>query len=102
MAEKTDEVLDGAYKYRLSKGGASSDKYGLCEVCGGYVSDVYLQTESRWYAFEHHDVKHSGFTQTGCKSLFGHSQCLISKRRFPCLLQVAEKNASSPMAGFRP
>lgn len=62
------------YKYKLSRMGASSDKYGPCEVCDKHVSDVFHQTESRY-------TDRGRWTFSGCHNLFGHEECLISKRR---------------------
>ena len=62
------------YRYKTSQMHASSEKYGLCEVCGKSVTDVYYQSEARQMA--------SGrLTHLGCKALFGHSTCLESVRR---------------------
>lgn len=86
---KSGEVKDGAYKYRIFRCCASSDKYGPCEVCGEFVSDVHHQTESRSYEFKLGRKIHSGFTTHECKNLFGHRECVESKRRTPCLQTVA-------------
>jgi len=62
------------YRYKTSQMHASSDKYGMCEVCGMSVTDVYYQSEARQMA--------SGrWTHLGCKALFGHSTCLEGARR---------------------
>ena len=52
----------------------SSIKYGPCEVCGNFVSDMFYQSESR-------NTDHGISTFAGCHSLFGHEDCLVSKRR---------------------
>lgn len=67
------------YRYKLSNWNASSQKYGMCEVCGEYVSEVYYQLEDRKY-FDDVEQKHD-YTQYKCKSLVGHKDCLVSQRR---------------------
>ena len=62
------------YHYKLSRMDGSSIKYGPCEVCGNFVSDIFYQSESR-------TTDHGISTFAGCYSLFGHEGCLISKRR---------------------
>lgn len=69
------------HRYRITRLGDSSAKYGLCEVCGGDVSDVFLQVEERHYEFTSKNQTHSGWTQHECHSYFGHEHCLINKRR---------------------
>jgi len=61
------------YKYKLISQKESSAKYGLCEVCGKFVSEVFHQIESRKYE--------DGYTYAGCKDYFGHKECLESKQR---------------------
>ena len=62
------------YRYKISQMHASSDKYGMCEVCGKSVTDVYYQSEARQMAG-------GRWTHLGCKALFGHSKCLEGARR---------------------
>lgn len=69
----------GDYRYRVSSTGASSLKYGNCQVCAGHASEVFMQTEERAYRIEH--LNRSGWTQSGCHVLFGHLDCLRSRRR---------------------
>ena len=66
------------YQYSIKNTGASSNKYGNCEVCGKHADTVYLQTEKRAYA---HPDGSTRFTAHMCHDLFGHEQCLISKRK---------------------
>ena len=88
------------YRYRIQSTGASSHKYGPCEVCGKHVSEVFSQIEQRWYGTQGdpatdnevmldllddpgmyiwgHEV---GWTEHGCHSLFGHEACLLKARR---------------------
>lgn len=67
------------YRYKLNNMNESSQKYGVCEVCGKHVSEVYHQIEERKY-FDNIDQEYS-YTQYKCKNLFGHKDCLISQRR---------------------
>jgi hypothetical protein len=69
------------YKYTLSSTGESSKKYGKCEVCGEHVSEVFLQSETKHYKFEHDGQIYEGWTHNKCNSYFGHKECLLSKRR---------------------
>ncbi len=62
------------YRYRLVNQNDSSAKYGACEVCRQYASEVFHQIEQRRY-------KPGQWTQEGCKSYFGHRECLESKKR---------------------
>ena len=66
------------YRYRLSSTGYSSKRYGNCEVCGKYVSEVFYQAEER--AFTRPDGT-QGWTQQKCVSKFGHKECLLKLRR---------------------
>lgn len=68
----------GQFRYRIKSLGASSAKFGPCEVCAKHVADVLLQTEGTCY------LEDDGTLQTtyyGCRDLFGHEACLRSARR---------------------
>lgn len=85
------------HRYKMTSTGASSAKYGLCEVCHQSVSLVFHQIEERSYTIpadklptfeeavgDHEFVlqgKFSGWTTQGCHNLFGHAECLISRRK---------------------
>lgn len=77
---KPDEACDvGDFVYTLVRTGASSDKYGSCEICGEFAADVYLQRrEARIDLNPIHGRK--GRTYRGCSTLFGHKECLLRKR----------------------
>ncbi|MDY4127609.1 hypothetical protein [Peptostreptococcus porci] len=62
-----------SYRYILKSTNESSKKYGVCEVCGKHVSEVYHQIEERKYT--------GGWTQHNCKNLFGHEECLKNIRK---------------------
>lgn len=62
------------YSYKLSRMDGSSIKYGPCEVCGNFVSDIFYQSESR-------ETKFGVHTYADCHSLFGHEDCLKDIRR---------------------
>ena len=65
------------YRYRLTLTGASSQKYGPCEVCGGHASEVFHQVEERRCVYwAPNGVLHQGWTRQGCKDVFGHRECL--------------------------
>jgi len=70
---KREVTEQGDYKYVLCHSGGSSAKFGPCEVCGKYVSDVFHQLEERKYK--------GGYTKDGCVSPFGHEACLRKQRR---------------------
>ena len=59
------------YKYTLINEHASSDKYGNCEICGGYVDNIYHQSEFRKCEF--------GYFLNN--ELFGHKDCLIKNQK---------------------
>lgn len=66
---KTEET----YRYKISKTEGGSNRYGVCEVCGGHCDTTYYQIEEKKY--QH------GWTQHECNSLFGHKGCLIKNRK---------------------
>ena len=70
--------LPGHCKYRLVSTGDNSAKYGLCEVCHQHASEVFMQTESRWF-----DGPHGyGWTYHRCRvTTFGHETCLEQLQR---------------------
>jgi hypothetical protein len=68
------------YRYKLSSSEESSNKYGACEVCGKYCTEVFYQSEERHYEFDHEGKHYEGWTQHGCHALFGHKSCLESKQ----------------------
>lgn len=39
----------GVFRYRIKSTGASSHKYGNCEICGQHASEVFSQVEERLY-----------------------------------------------------
>lgn len=65
------------YRYKLTNTQESSKKYGMCEVCGKHVSEVYHQVEEKQYNI---DGK-IGWTQHKCSNLFGHKECLKKLRK---------------------
>jgi hypothetical protein len=76
----TQPAVDGSeYTYRLSDTRYSSERYGVCEVCGEHASDVWYQVEGRLF----HSRKHGGvqITHHECRNAFGHKTCLESIRR---------------------
>jgi len=62
------------YLYRLINTGMSSRRYGRCEVCEEYVSDVHIQTELVQVV-----DRDQTFWSQG-KSIFGHEDCLVGAR----------------------
>ncbi len=64
----------GKYQYTLKSTGANSQKYGACEICGKYCSDVFMISESREYI--NPITGQVSFTHNGCRCLFGHEDCL--------------------------
>lgn len=76
------------YRYRGYHAG-SSRQYGNCEICGQPGSEIYHQVEERLYdnSFapespqDPEAPKGYGWTQHKCHSIFGHLDCLKSKRR---------------------
>lgn len=72
------------YRYQIRSTGHSSSRYGNCEVCSQYCSDVFIQIEEQQYT-PTEDEKHLGkeviWTHYGCQTIFGHEDCLKSKQR---------------------
>lgn len=64
------------YRYRISRTGGNSDKYGNCEICKQYCSDVYLQTREKKYEAPNEDD-----SWIICGDAFGHEECLRGIRR---------------------
>ena len=61
------------YRYRLIPQHASSDKYGKCDICRKFVSDVYHQIEEKNYNV-------TEWTHAGCFDYFGHKECLETRQ----------------------
>lgn len=74
-------ITETGYKYRLTSTEHSSEKYGKCECCKKHTSEVFLQTESKYFKHEHNGETFEGWTEHQCKSYFGHKECLAAKRR---------------------
>lgn len=70
------------YRYNLLSTNESSQKYGNCEVCGKHATEVFLQSEERYYTIERDgNIIYKGWTQNKCKNLIGHKECLLNKQR---------------------
>lgn len=67
-------MIKEIYRYRLSRLHATLDKYGVCEICGKFVADVFHQTEAR-------RTSQGTWTHSGCHNIFGHYNCLMDARR---------------------
>ena len=63
------------FKYKLTQQHASSDRYGNCEICEKFVSDVYIQTKEQLCSVHGKEF----WAMAG--SAFGHKECLIRIRR---------------------
>lgn len=74
----TDQQI-ATYRYRLNSTGYSSTRYGLCEICSKYASEVFFQIEERKYYNGVRDEM--SWTRNKCHSYFGHRECLESKQR---------------------
>jgi len=69
-------AADTVHLYRLTNMEHSSKRYGRCEVCGEYVSEVYLQTH---YVQDCVDGR-TMWRQVDGEQQFGHEECLKSGR----------------------
>lgn len=65
------ELIKG-FAYRLSTTGASSSKYGMCEVCQQHADSVYLLTKLERVTLG--DENRDRLVHRG--SAFGHKECL--------------------------
>lgn len=66
-------MAEGAFVYRLRRS-HTSQRYGPCEVCHQYCSDVFIQVEMREYRTERGEISQ---TSQGCRAhTFGHEACL--------------------------
>lgn len=74
---------EGQYRYRITSMQASSDVYGPCELCRKHVSEVFHQVEERFFVVSATGKRagFDGWNRFQCHSLFGHQNCLISRRR---------------------
>lgn len=58
--------------FRLVRQNGTSDKYGPCELCGEFVSDMFSQTQMI--------IDDMGHEYYGGNA-FGHKECLIALRK---------------------
>lgn len=78
-------------RYRLVSTGESSHKYGNCEVCHQYCSEVFVQTKEHSFQLDEFDRQvmtklgvlfpEDGIGWAHDGSTFGHESCLLSKRQ---------------------
>lgn len=68
------------YRYRLMSTGDSSRKYGNCEVCGEYATEMFHQVEERRFV-DPEEPEREAYTTYRCHNLFGHEECLVNKRK---------------------
>ena len=66
------------YRYKLRRTGHSSTRFGLCEICKKYASEVWYQVEMQAYTKQ---SGKTGWTYFGCHNLFGHKECLEGHRK---------------------
>jgi hypothetical protein len=81
----SDNALPGDWRYTLWRQPYSSEKYGPCEICGGYCEVVYSQSTEKRFSY-HGDLslvlrfkKFGGWAHKG--SAFGHRECLEGLRQ---------------------
>lgn len=69
--------MENKYHYKLISTGSNSKKYGVCEVCGGYASEVFHQIETKdFFSIETNRIEQQHIGNT-----FGHEQCLINRQK---------------------
>lgn len=73
-------IVGERHRYTLHRTGHSSSRFGECDVCGKWCSDVFYQSEERAYVNPIQPDQES-WTQHGCHAWFGHESCLLSRRR---------------------
>ncbi|GAV21587.1 hypothetical protein [Carboxydothermus pertinax] len=77
-----DWEYHGDFRYHISSTGDSSVRHGPCEICGKHAAEVYFQVEEMHYRITLASGKiREGYTRYGCKSYFGHYDCLVKARR---------------------
>ncbi len=65
---------DAIHLYRLTDLEYSSRRFGLCEICGKHVSEVYLQSDFK-------EVVSNGKAHwRQISTTFGHVDCLLGRR----------------------
>ena len=75
MAEAKERNLFAPYRYTLRSTGGNSRKYGHCEVCGEYASEVFSQAKEERFGI-------NGETFWAFRSTtFGHKKCLLKIRK---------------------
>jgi hypothetical protein len=67
------------YHYKLINTNESSKKYGNCEICGQYATEMFHQIEEKYFKNEFNGENYEGWTEG--KSYFGHKDCLEKIRR---------------------
>jgi hypothetical protein len=64
------------YRYAIRRLNAGSGKYGPCEICRTYATEMFYQMEERQFLYN--GKMH--WTSHECHSRFGHESCLITAR----------------------
>lgn len=91
------EYSGTVFRYRLKSTGHSSDRYGKCEVCDQHASEVFVLSSYMLY-----ERKRSGdFGWTHGFMLFGHAECLKSRRVGPPVMTLNLEYAKYKDANFR-
>lgn len=67
-------------QYTLHHTGNSSAKYGDCEICGKWVSDVYHQTAH--INFVDSEGRDAESSIENAATVFGHENCLLQAREY--------------------
>lgn len=59
------------YRYELRETGSPSFNIFPCDVCGKSCSKTFIQIEER-------EFEPGKYTHSGCRTVFGHENCLKS------------------------
>lgn len=68
------------YRYKLIQQHATSDKYGKCQICGKFVTDVYHQMAEQRFSIDG-ILDDDGGSWSHKHGAFGHKECLIGVRK---------------------
>lgn len=87
-------------RYQLKSTGHSSERYGVCEVCGQHASEVFHLTSYMLYERKGRGAL-NGFGWTCGIDLFGHADCLRARRIGAPVMTLNPEYARYRDANFR-
>lgn len=74
-------MLLNEFVYEIESAGESSAKYGNCQICGKYCTEIFSQIEKRLYKRRDGGIGKTFYGCAGGGFLLGHYDCLIKARK---------------------